>query len=45
MTEMQGKDDEHFAPESGDRDEDLSPPVQQADPQHAKDDEHYAPES
>ena len=49
MTEMQDKDDEHFAPESGERDEDQAQAqadqAQETDPQHAADDEHYAPES
>lgn len=43
MTDAHEKDDEHYAPESGEPDEDSTPQV--VDPEHDKDDEHYAPES
>ena len=45
MAEDHEKDDEHFAPESGDRDEDQQPAEEEAEPEHEQDDEHYAPES
>ncbi len=38
-------DDEHYAPESGDRDADQGQADETADPAHDADDEHYAPES
>jgi hypothetical protein len=45
MADAHDKDDEHFAPESGDRDDDQQLDVEEADPEHDPDDEHYAPES
>lgn len=43
MADEHEKDDEHYAPESGEPDKEPEP--QAADPAHDKDDEHYAPES
>lgn len=45
MAEAMARDDEHLAPESGERDESQESAVQVADPAHDKDDEHFAPES
>lgn len=45
MVDGHVKDDEHYAPESGDREEGQDFPTETAEPKHAKDDEHYAPES
>lgn len=45
MADEHEKDDEHYAPESGDREEGQEPALQVVDPVHDKDDEHYAPES
>jgi len=39
------KDDEHFAPESGDREDEQEATSEAPEPEHDKDDEHYAPES
>lgn len=45
MADTHAKDDEHYAPESGDREVGQESPTQVADPEHEQDDEHYAPES
>ncbi len=44
MADEHDPDDEHYAPESGERDVDDESD-ESPEPEHDKDDEHYAPES
>jgi hypothetical protein len=45
MADDHDKDDEHYAPESGEPDTDNERGEDAPDPLHDADDEHYAPES
>ena len=45
MADEHEKDDEHYAPESGERDESQESADETPDPEHDQDHEHYAPES